>query len=186
VLHDGSEYTGAYDITEEDLFEFHRRRLELLDGAGADLLACETIPSFVEAKVLCELLRSAHCPAWISFSCRNEQHLCDGALLAEAAALFRGHPTVLAVGVNCVQPQLLLPLIQVIKDAVPDKAIVVYPNSGEVYDAEDNSWSGTVTDLQCERSAQKWIDAGARLVGGCCRIGPEQIAAMAGCSALKM
>jgi homocysteine S-methyltransferase len=186
VLHDGSEYTGTYDITEEDLFEFHRSRLELLDGAGADLLACETIPSFVEAKVLCELLRSAHCPAWISFSCRNEQHLCDGALLAEAAALFRGHPTVLAVGVNCVQPQLLLPLIQVIKDAVPDKAIVVYPNSGEVYDAEDNSWSGTVTDLQCERSAQEWIDAGARLVGGCCRIGPEQIAAMAGCSALEM
>ena len=186
VLHDGSEYTGAYDITEEDLLEFHRSRLELLDGAGADLLACETIPSFVEAKVLCELLRSAHCPAWISFSCRDEQHLCDGALLAEAAALFRGHPTVLAIGVNCVQSQLLLPLIQVIKDAVPDKAIVVYPNSGEVYDAEDNSWSGTVTDLQCERSAQEWIDAGARLVGGCCRIGPEQIAAMAGCSALKM
>jgi len=186
VLHDGSEYTGAYDITEQDLFEFHRNRLELLDGAGADLLACETIPSFVEAKVLCELLRTANCPAWISFSCQDEQHLCDGASLAEAAALFLGHQAVLAVGVNCVQPQLLLPLIQVIKDAVPDKAIVVYPNSGEVYDAEGNSWSGTVTDLQCELSAQAWIDAGATLVGGCCRVGPEQIAAMADCDALKM
>jgi len=185
VLHDGSEYTGAYDITEEDLFDFHRNRLKLLDGAGADLLACETIPSMMEARVLCELLRSATCPAWISFSCRDEQHLCDGALLAEAAAQFSGHPTVLAIGVNCVQPQLLVPLIQVIKEVVPDKAIVVYPNSGEVYDADDNSWSGTVTDLQCERSAQEWIDAGAGLVGGCCRIGPEQIAAMAGCDALK-
>lgn len=186
VLHDGSEYTGAYDIAKEDLFQFHRSRLELLDSAGADLLACETIPSFDEAQVLCDLLRSAHCPAWVSFSCRDEQHLCDGASLAEAAALFLGHPTVLAVGVNCVQPQLLLSLIQVIKDTVPDKAIVVYPNSGEVYDADDNSWSGTVTNLQCERSAQGWIDAGARLVGGCCRIGPEQIAAMAGCDALEM
>jgi len=186
VLHDGSEYTGAYDITKEDLFEFHRNRLELLDGAGADLLACETIPSMMEARVLCEVLRSTICPAWISFSCRDERHLCDGTPLAEAAALFVGHPTVLAIGVNCVQPQLLPPLIQVIKDWVPDKAIVAYPNSGEVYDAVDNTWSGTVTELQCERSAQEWIDAGARLVGGCCRIGPEQIAAMAGCDALKM
>jgi len=185
VLHDGSEYTGTYDIAEEDLFEFHRERLRLLDGAGADLLACETIPSMMEARVLCELLRSTSCPAWISFSCRDEQHLCDGAPLAEAAARFRAHPSVLAVGVNCVQPTLLVSLINVIKESVPDKAIVVYPNSGEVYDADDNSWSGTVTDLQCERSAQEWIDAGARLVGGCCRIGPEQIAAMAGCDALK-
>lgn len=185
VLHDGSEYTGAYDVTEEDLTEFHRSRLELLDGAGADLLACETIPSGLEARVLSELLLNVQSPAWVSFSCKDEGHLCDGAALAEAAALFRYHPSVLAVGANCVQPQLLLSLIQVIKDAVPDKAIVVYPNSGEIYHAEDNSWLGTVTDMQCERSAQEWIDAGARLVGGCCRIGPEQIAAMAQCEALK-
>ena len=185
VMHDGSEYTGDYDITEEDLFEFHRSRLEVLDGADADLLACETIPSIVEARVLCKLLHNVHCPAWISFSCRDEQHLCDGTPLAEAAILFREHPSVLAVGVNCVQPQLLLPLIQVIKDTVPDKAIVVYPNSGEVYNSDDNSWSGTVTDLQCEQSAQDWIDAGAGLVGGCCRIGPAQIAAMGQCDALR-
>ena len=65
-----------------------------------------------------------------------------------------------------------------------DKAIVVYPNSGETYNAEDASWSGNVTELQCERSAQAWIEAGAKLVGGCCRIGPAQIAAMAQCEAL--
>jgi len=186
ILHDGSEYTGAYGVTEQELSEFHRSRLELLDGAGADLLACETIPSLSEARVLCELLRDVQHPAWVSFSCKDEQHLCDGASLAEAAALFRDHPAVQVVGINCVQPHLVVPLIRTLRQAAPEKAIVVYPNSGEVYRAEDNSWSGTVSDLQCERSAQEWIDAGATLVGGCCRIGPEQIAAMAGCSALKM
>jgi homocysteine S-methyltransferase len=186
VLHDGSEYTGAYDVTEEELAEFHRERLELLDAAGADILACETIPSFPEAQVLCELLRGVQTPAWISFSCKDEEHLCDGAPLVEAAAMFRDHPTVQVVGVNCIQPHLVVPLIEVLGQAAPDKAIVVYPNSGEVYRADDNSWSGTVSDLQCERSAQEWIDAGARLIGGCCRIGPEQIAAMAGCAAFKM
>jgi homocysteine S-methyltransferase len=186
MLHDGSEYTGAYDVTEKELAEFHRGRLELLDAAGADVLACETIPSFPEAQVLCDLLRGAQTPAWISFSCKDEQHLCDGVPLIEAASLFRDHPTVQVVGVNCVQPHLVVPLIGVLRQAAPDKPIVVYPNSGEVYKAEDNSWSGTVSELQCERSVREWIDAGARLVGGCCRIGPKQIAAMAGGTALTM
>jgi len=179
VLHDGSEYTGQYDIAGEALREFHRDRIELLDNAGADLLACETIPSHEEAAILAELLSGVTSPAWVSFSCRDEQHLCDGTLIADAAGLFEGHSRVLAVGVNCTAPEFILPIIALLKSSVPDKAIVVYPNSGEVYRSEDNSWSGTVTDLQCAQSAEQWIDAGAKLVGGCCRIGPAQIAAMA-------
>jgi len=181
VLHDGSEYTGQYDIAGEALREFHRCRLELLDNAGADLLACETIPSHEEAAILAELLREVTSPAWVSFSCRDEQHLCDGTLISDAARLFEGHSCVLAIGANCTAPDYILPIIGVIKAAAPDKAIVVYPNSGETYRSEDNSWSGTVTDLQCVQSAEQWINAGAKLIGGCCRIGPAQIAAMARC-----
>jgi len=182
--HDASEYTGKYDVTEEELCDFHRGRIELLDRSGADLLACETIPSYEEARVLAELLDKATSPAWVSFSCRDEEHISDGTPIADAAALFKGHSQVLAVGVNCIPPELVLPIIATLKSLDPDKAIVVYPNSGETYHVEDNSWSGTVTDLQCERSAQEWIDAGAQLVGGCCRIGPSQIEAMAQCDAL--
>jgi homocysteine S-methyltransferase len=183
TLHDGSEYTGNYDIGGDELRDFHRGRLELLDHTDADLLACETIPSFEEAAVLAELLTTTSNPAWVSFSCRDSHHLSDGTLLADAAGLFRDHPKVLALGVNCVAPDLVLPLIERLKAASPDKAIIVYPNSGEVYRASDNSWSGTTTELQCQESAQEWIDAGARLVGGCCRIGPAQIAAMRQCDA---
>jgi len=178
VLHDGSEYTGDYDISADELREFHRERLELLDTSDVDLLACETIPSAVEASVLCELLREARNSSWISFSCRDATHLADGTPLAEAAGLFAEHPRVLAVGVNCVPPDIVVPLITTLKKAVPEKSIVVYPNSGEVYRAEDNAWLGTATPLQCERAAQAWIAAGAQLVGGCCRIGPAQIGAM--------
>jgi len=181
VLHDGSEYTGQYDIAGEALREFHRGRLQLLDNAGADLLACETIPSHEEAAILADLLCEVTSPAWVSFSCRDEQHLCDGTLIADAAGLFEGHSRVLAIGVNCTAPDFILQIIATLKSSAPDKAIVVYPNSGEVYRSEDNSWSGTVTDLQCAQSAEQWIKAGAKLVGGCCRIGPAQIAAMAHC-----
>ena len=179
VLHDGSEYTGDYDISADELREFHRERLELLDTSDVDLLACETIPNAAEAFVLCEILREAHNPAWISFSCRDATHLADGTPLAEAAGLFAEHPRVLAVGVNCVPPDIVVPLIATLREAAPEKSIVVYPNSGEVYCVENNTWRGTATPLQCEHAANDWIAAGATIVGGCCRIGPEQIAAMA-------
>ena len=178
ILHDGSEYTGAYDVTPETLRAFHQQRLAVFQQSDADLLALETIPNRAEAAVLSELLRGAQKPAWVSFSCRDHSHLADGTAIVDVLCLFRDHPTVLAVGVNCVEPRLVVPLIGELKKAVPDKPIVVYPNSGETYLAEDNSWHGTATALQCERAVMEWIDAGATLVGGCCRTGPDQIAAM--------
>ncbi len=178
VMGDGSEYTGDYVVGVEELRDFHRSRLGILDDSGANLIACETIPSFDEAKVLCELLEDVRHPAWISFSCRNECRISDGTPIAEAAVLFRNHPRVLAVGVNCTRPQFVAPLIGQLREAIPEKAIVVYPNSGEDYDAGSKSWSGTVTALDWAGAAQQWVDAGVTIVGGCCRTGPEHIRAI--------
>lgn len=178
VLHDGSEYTGDYDISSDDLRAFHEERLRLFDRSDADLFICETVPSGREAGILADVLLGLSKPSWVSFSCRDGRHLADGTPIAEAAGQFAGHPDVLALGVNCVPPEIVLPLIRELKQAAPDKAVVVYPNSGEIYRSEDNSWYGTSTPLQCEQAAAAWIDAGANLIGGCCRIGPDQITAM--------
>jgi homocysteine S-methyltransferase len=178
VLHDGSEYRGDYGVDRERLRSFHEPRLRLLDECGADVLACETIPDHDEAGVLAELLETVKTPAWISFSCRDERSISDGTPIADAAARFRDHDSVLAVGINCTAPQFVTPLIREIRRAVPGKAVVVYPNSGERYDARDNTWHGTVTPLDCAAAAKEWRAAGATLIGGCCRMGPEHIAAM--------
>ena len=178
ILHDGSEYTGSYAIADADLRAFHAQRLQLLDTTDADLFICETVPSGREAGILADLLDQVSKPAWVSFSCRDAGHLADGTPVATAAGHYRDHRNVLALGVNCVPPEIVLPLIAELKLAAPGKAIVVYPNSGEIYRSEDNSWHGTSTPLQCEQAAAEWIAAGANLVGGCCRIGPEQIATM--------
>lgn len=178
TLHDGSEYTGKYDLDQAGLRVFHRDRLMLLDRSGADVLACETIPSLVEARALAELLEDVATPAWISFTCSDSKRLSDGTPLREAAALFREHGKVLAVGVNCTAPDLISSLIGELTQAAPDKAIVVYPNSGEQYRAEDNSWHGFATPGECAESAIEWHKAGAKLIGGCCRTGPEHIRAI--------
>ena len=178
ALADGSEYTGSYDISVAELREFHASRLDILDRSGADVLACETIPDIVEAQVLCELLRDVATPAWIAFSCRDEQRISDGTLLSEAVALFAEHPRVLATGINCTPPGLITALIGEVKKGAPKKAIVVYPNSGETYHAVDNSWSGTACDLDGGFPVSDWHAAGAKLIGGCCRTGPAHIEAI--------
>ncbi|MEE9573445.1 MAG: homocysteine S-methyltransferase, partial [Candidatus Neomarinimicrobiota bacterium] len=67
-LADGTEYHGNYGVSDETLREFHEHRITLLDHSNADILACETIPSFQEAKVLAEMLKDTNKPAWVSFS----------------------------------------------------------------------------------------------------------------------
>jgi len=179
VLMDGSEYTGAYGVSRSVLRDFHEQRLALLDRTDADVLACETIPSLEEAAVLAELLAEVRTPAWISFTCCDEKKISDGTPIADAVTLFSEHPTVLAVGINCTSPQYVEPLIGRIVAAAPGKAILAYPNSGERYEADDGSWSGVATELDFGAAANDWFDAGATLVGGCCRVGPTHIATIA-------
>ena len=174
-LADGSEYSGNYGVDDQALLEFHQQRLLWLDGASADVLACETIPSLQEAGVLRQLLEKVNTPAWISFSCQDERHLNDGSMLRRAVALFEQLPGLVAIGVNCTAPQSIQSLIGEIRAASWTRAIVVYPNSGEHYDADDKVWHGTETPLECAVAARGWYQAGAKIIGGCCRMGPAHV-----------
>jgi len=178
-LADGSEYRGRYGVDDEVLRNFHAQRLRWLDAAGADLLACETIPDLQEAKVLAQLLESATTPSWVSFCCRDELSLQDGHRLEDALALFRSLPRVLALGVNCCAPGMVSGLIRNLRAQVADKLIVVYPNSGAQYDAGRKCRQGQQTAAQWSRQAAAWYRAGASIIGGCCRIGPEHIRQLA-------
>ena len=177
-LANGSEYRGDYGISDQALTDFHEPRIRMLDGSAADMLACETIPSFQEAEVLSDLLKTCGKPAWISFSCKDDQHISDGTPIAQCAALFAHHPTVFAIGVNCTSPEYISGLIRSIKANAGEKKIVVYPNSGAVYDPESKTWSALSESSSCERLVKEWMDLGADIIGGCCGIGPDQIKAM--------
>jgi len=175
-LADGSEYTGKYPVTERELEAFHKERLEVLSGSGADLLACETIPSTVEATVLLKLLGATPGPAaWLAFSCSGMQRISDGTAIAEVAQLCDSEDRVVAIGVNCTPPEFVGPLIREVR-AVTKKTIVVYPNSGERYDAKTKKWepSGSATDIP--NISADWVRIGAECVGGCCRVSVEEVA----------
>jgi homocysteine S-methyltransferase len=179
TLADGSEYRGDHGLSVEQLADFHRERLGVLARSGADLLAIETVPSLEEARALMGLLAEIHSPpAWISFSCRDAVHLSDGRPVREAAKLCRQSPRVAAVGVNCTAPRHVAGLIDEIR-AAGDGTIVVYPNSGETWDAGRRDWSGDLDTAAFVGLAQGWAAQGVRAIGGCCRVGPAAIRELA-------
>lgn len=175
MLADGSEYRGNYGLDVKALMDFHRPRLEVLLESGADLLACETIPSLREAEAIISLLKEyPQARAWLSFSCCDEQHICDGTTLKTVMALTMHVDQVVAVGINCTAPHLVSPLLDSVKGAT-SKPLIVYPNSGEGWDAINKSWLPSEASADLKPSIEKWFQQGARLIGGCCRMGPHDI-----------
>ena len=177
-LADGSEYNGHYNVTDDVLRKHHKAQISILSKTDADLMACETVPSLQEALVLRELLAKEVMPAWISFSCKNGQQLNDGTPIEDCVELFKGTANPVALGVNCTNPKYIVELVQRIKAVCPEKFIVVYPNSGEDYDATTKTWHGTATPGECGHASEHWLNAGANIIGGCCRMGPEHISSI--------
>jgi S-methylmethionine-dependent homocysteine/selenocysteine methylase len=179
MLADGSEYRGRYGLTVAELADFHRDRLRVLAGTGADVLAAETIPELEEAEAVAGLMGEVPGTAgWISFSCADGARLRSGAPIEEAVEAVRDAPGVIAVGVNCTAPEHVDELIGRIR-ATTSLPIAVYPNSGEGWDAAARRWTGTGAGRVDGEAAARWSAAGATLVGGCCRVSPSQVGAMA-------
>ena len=172
---DGSEYTGDYDLREAELLVFHHRRWELLAGSTADILACETIPVFAEAKALARLLQQTPGRyAWFSFTCRDGQHVVDGTPISECAAYLDQFAGAAAIGVNCTPPRFIPQLIKEIRRAT-SKFIIVYPNSGEEYDVVNHLWRGEAVPDAFGTFSREWRKIGAAALGGCCRTTPDHI-----------
>ncbi|OIT08148.1 PREDICTED: homocysteine S-methyltransferase 2-like [Nicotiana attenuata] len=179
-LADGSEYSGEYGdaIDLKFLKDFHRRRVQLLAESGADLIAFETVPNKLEAQAFVELLEEEDIktPAWLSFNSKDGINVVSGDSLSECAAIGESCEKVLAVGINCTPPRFILDLIRSINQ-VTTKPILIYPNSGESYDGDRKEWvrNTGIADEDFVPYVNKWCDAGASLVGGCCRTTPNTI-----------
>lgn len=175
-LSDGSEYTGKYRLTSEEMKDFHRSRIGALVEAGVDVLAFETIPSVHEAQALLELVPEfpgALC--WFSFTLRDENHLSDGTPIAKVLGLLNDSTQVVAIGVNCI-PEDLVSKAKKNMSTFTTKPLIAYPNSGEVYDAFSKTWSGKrAQGKELDAQVREWFSLGGKLIGGCCRTTPDDI-----------
>ncbi|MDH4158896.1 MAG: homocysteine S-methyltransferase [Actinomycetota bacterium] len=174
MLADGSEYHGDYGLTVGQLRAFHRPRLEALAASGADILALETVPAAAEAEALLAEVDRLRFPAWLSLSVAGSRTRA-GEAVAEVYRMAADVDAVVAVGVNCSAPDDVSRVVPLA--AASGRPVVAYPNSGEGWDAVTRSWVG---DPGFDPEAVTgWVRDGARLVGGCCRVTPDQISDIA-------
>lgn len=175
ALANGEEYVGRYGLSVKELADWHRPRLEVLVDADPDVLAIETVPDIDEAQALVALVHELGAPAWLSYTIDGTTTRA-GQPLADAFAVAADVPEIVAVGVNCCAPDDVEHAVRIAR-GVTGKPVIVYPNSGEKWDGERRTWIGQArwsTDL-----APRWVAAGARIVGGCCRVRPDDVAELA-------
>lgn len=226
AMADGSEYTGNYPahVTRQALVSFHTRKVRTLLMKGEpDGLAVETIPNIEEVGVVCEVLRelqqqreemqpnSSPIACWISLACRNGSEMNDGHTVEEALRTVQSYDPsgrwIAGVGINCFDSAYTSSLVSILTKAsllqnCGRRGIIIYPNSGEGWDAVNEEWtagSGTsVDDLvyqlitavqlirnECEVESGTNEEAASNLMkhrsipkiilGGCCRTSPTTI-----------
>jgi homocysteine S-methyltransferase len=178
TLHDGSEYRGDYRVSERALTDFHVPRLEVLAEAGVDVMACETIPQLGEARAIAQALATVgSIQAWLSFTSLDGVHTPAGDPLELCARALDSSPNVIAVGVNCVSPELVSSCLRELRRGT-SKPLVAYPNVAGRWNAGLRSWTEPRAFTEVLEAFPTWIALGARAVGGCCGTTPEDIRAL--------
>ncbi|KAI0562991.1 Homocysteine S-methyltransferase-like protein [Gracilaria domingensis] len=204
ILPNISEYSGKYDgVTEDDIRQFHLERLqslqELIPWTVSDLdqktiLCFETIGNTIEAELIAQLMGTdelRHIPYWISFQCKDALHISCGDLLSkavEAAIVHHAKPNLVAIGVNCVDAFEIQSLQGVLRSTISSHVAefgdshrrvdtVCYPNSGEVWSLGGWYWRNEMR-LNYSEWAKLTCGTQSKIVGGCCRVGPDYIRAL--------
>jgi homocysteine S-methyltransferase len=146
----------------------------LLDG-GVDVIFFETFTDLDELLLALHVKQSLHhCPAVCSMACSEEGRLPDGMPLLQAFEKLRAADAEI-VGANCLNgPQAMLRLFQ----RLPIEGILsAFPNAGYPK-YHDGRYLYFTSPEYFAKSARGLAAEGARLIGGCCGIGPQHIAAM--------
>lgn len=174
-LADGSEYTGKYQVDPDAMTAFHYDRIHALVDGGVDILACETMPSFAEIKVLIEIIKQFPAmPCWFTFTILDSQHLSDGTPLSEVINWLNNIEQVVMMGVNCIALNNVTTVLKIFNQ-LTNKPLIVYPNSGDNYDAVSKTWRSTEHQHTLSNQVNEWQRYGAKVIGGCCRTTPEDI-----------
>ncbi|KAI8875912.1 Homocysteine S-methyltransferase [Backusella circina FSU 941] len=200
ILANGAEYHGDYgDATLEKLVDFHKSRLEIfLEGHSGrnalDMIIFETVPSYIEAKAIRQLLLDWKAdpsknlpelpPIAVSFQCKSSTEIADGHLLQDALSILEDLDQVFSLGFNCTKRKFIDTLLSTTaqENKKNNKAIIIYPDGGDEWDAVTRSWNTKnrlVEDAFAKVLREAVMEYGPKIiVGGCCGTGPSHIKAV--------
>lgn len=218
-LADGSEYRGNYGKSLQELMMFHERRYNTImdlhsdttSTTNVDGIAFETVPCALEVKAIINVLKERkvkmknikNCDndvaVWLSLACKDEASLNDGSSLSrvlDSIELLDDQGLIHGIGVNCFNIKYTQCLTETIAKhqvmSETNRAILFYPNSGEEWDASNETWLEGSGCSDADEFAQRMMysvksvqaifkqeNRSSRIIiGGCCRTSPSTIQAL--------
>jgi len=171
-LSDGSEYTGKYKTSDEIIMSYHIDNMNIIKELDIDIVLYETIPCLREIEILSKVVEEYKKEVWISFTCNKDLEFRDGTSIMKACKIISSIENISTIGINCFSPLLAEKAIKKLKKN-SNKKILIYPNSGEIYNNKDKNWYG---EKYFDNSMiKKWLALSPDIIGGCCRVGFEDI-----------
>lgn len=150
------------------------------DGPGVDLLILETMTDVKEMKTAVSAARALSPD--IPIVCQLTYNRDDRTLLGlspDEAARKLAELDIDVVGVNCsTGPAQVLRLIAMIHQAIPDLLLSAAPNAGWPEQLDGGRVMYPAPPAYFGEYAPSFVDAGARLIGGCCGTTAAHIHAM--------
>jgi len=171
-LSNGSEYTGKYDTSDNIIMDYHLKNMNIIKELDIDIILYETIPCLREIEILSKLVEEYKKEVWVSFTCNKDLEFRDGSSIIKACKILSSIEVISTIGINCFSPLLAEKAIKKLKDN-SNKKILIYPNSGEIYNNKDKDWYG---EKYFDSSMiKRWLALSPDIIGGCCRVGFEDI-----------
>jgi len=167
-------------MSEDQVFDIYAEQAKILLDSRVDLLVIETQFDLNEAQAAVRAVRSMDTEIALvcSFSYDRGVRTMMGVKPFQMAEIFN-EMAVDALGVNCGKSlEDNLAVLKTLKENT-SKPIWFKPNAGLPTSNLDGSTSYDVTPEMMGAQAKTWVEAGARLVGGCCGTSPEHLAAIA-------
>jgi S-methylmethionine-dependent homocysteine/selenocysteine methylase len=163
----------------KELESSYREQAELLAEAGVDLIALEMMYSAEHLAPAVRATLATGLPIWVGFSCQvtgdGTVQLLDGSSLAtglrQSLALLS--PDRVAVTVMHTLTEDIASALEIVRQHWSGP-VGVYAHSGEWIDP---NWQfiDMISPEDYLTAAQRWIELGTQIIGGCCGIGPEHI-----------
>jgi methionine synthase I (cobalamin-dependent) len=171
----GCELTEHSPVTRREAQEIFREQGTALVEAGVDLLILETFLSeeelLIAVKAVGEL---ADVPIIAQMTVSENGETIYGEPIEQAISKISREPAVAAVGLNCsVGPSGMLSSLERIRP-VTTKPIAVQPNAGMPRLVEGRQLYMSTPEYMAEY-AKRFLEKGARIIGGCCGTTPDHI-----------
>ena len=179
----GSDHRDPSKIPPPELVKGHFQEMATtLAGLGVDFLLLEMMSDPALANPAIAAAEATGLPLWIGYSCMADD---QGAAISwtnpelDVSEMVQSTATKSAgaIGIMHTNVNLISASIRSMQTQW-DGPIMAYPDTGH-FEMPNWQWDDAISAPDLADAAVRWIDEGARLVGGCCGIGVEHIEALA-------